>query len=239
MENSAVSFPLLIENIETKINELQTHFISQMQDFKEKQKILLELEGDFEKNLLIENEKFNKRMKEKREQIQKENVIEDLVQKQTLEFKRKPSVKAFNQGSSPGFFNKRQSSSRGLKRPIKTEEQTKKQTKLLVNLVKGEIENCEEASCQIQFTNEINSRNFKPEISQKQDNFLIWNKNYEIVEDFTKQFSLDFLLKSNDQMIGKGSLESDPSELKARDIWIEIKHDDENIGKILVQMEFI
>lgn len=245
-------FPALIRDFEGNLSKLQSHLSSQMEEFQEKQKKLIEMESQFEKALLQENEKFNKKMKENREKIQKDSQIEELLSKQPIESKRKPSFKAFPQQNSssspeykPIFFNKRQSSSRGLKRPIKPEENSKEKPtkKLVLTLLKAQINECESAFCEILLKNTKTSIK-SSQNSEKNGEELVWNQSFEIEDDTAKEILIEFYLKTNsigDQevILGVSEAKIDMEKQKKQEFSTDIIQNSETIGKIFFQIETV
>lgn len=238
-------FPALIRNFEDNLSKFQSNLAMQMEEFQEKQKKMIEMELQFEKALLQENEKFTKKMKENREKIQKESQIEDLLSKQSIEFKRKPSLKAFQQQNSnsspeykPIYFNKRQSSSRGLKKPIKLEEKFIK--KLVLTLIKAQINEYDTAFCEIILKN--TKKSIQSQNSEKSGDELVWNQNFEIEEEISKELSIEFYLKTNnidneEVLIGVSEVKIEVEKPKKHEFSADIIKDQETIGKIFIQIE--
>ena len=249
------NFTSIMQKFDSKSQALQKQMLSQMEDFEKKQNNLLNLEKEFEKNLEQENEKFSKKMQERREKIQAESKVEETIAKHTLEFKRKSSLKFPQQTTSPEYkpivmSQQRQSSSRGMRKPVKNEEMlesvTKTPKKLILNLIRGEfvvdLDVLGKMDPYCKFL--INGKSIKSKVCEDQGKTPVWNETFEIFEDFNKGLEISFKtldknMGKEDKIIGEGVLKLDISQLKNQEIWIDITKNQKNTGKILYKLEFL
>lgn len=256
LSKMTTNFTSVMQKFDSKLQALQKQMLSQMEDFEKKQKNLLNLEKDFEKNLEQENEKFSKKMQERREKIQAESKVEETITKHTTEFKRKSSLKFPQQTTSPEYkpivmSQQRQSSSRGMRKPVKNEEMLESVTKttpkkLVLNLIKGEfaidLDVLGKMDPYCKFL--INGKTIKSKVCEDQGKTPVWNQNFEIFEDFNKGLEISFKvldknLGKEDKIIGEGVVKMEVSLLKSQEIWIDITKNQKNTGKILFRLEFL